>query len=63
MILNQTELEELVRETKVKLIEQGYNNDTESAHVNADNIICYFIEKLGYKEIVDLYNEVDKWYA
>lgn len=39
------------------------NNDTESAHVNADDILCNLLEDLGYKPIVEEYHKVDKWYA
>jgi hypothetical protein len=39
------------------------NDDTEQAHVNADKILCELLEKLGYKEVVDKYNEVSKWCA
>jgi hypothetical protein len=39
------------------------NGDTECAHGNADDILCELLEKLGYNEVVDKYNEVSKWYA
>jgi len=39
------------------------NDDTECAHGNADDILCELLEKLGYKEVVEKYNEVSKWYA
>lgn len=39
------------------------NNDKERAHVNADDILCELLERLGYKEVVEKYNEVSKWYA
>ena len=39
------------------------NDDTECAHVAADDILCELLEKLGYKEVVEKYNEVSKWYA
>lgn len=37
--------------------------DTEKAHVVADNILCEALEMLGYYKLVELYNQVDKWYA
>ena len=37
--------------------------DTEYAHGKADDILCEFLESLGYFEIVEEYNKVDKWYA
>ncbi len=39
------------------------NDDTECAHVEADNILCELLEKLGYKDVVEKYNKVSKWYA
>ena len=39
------------------------NGDTECAHRNADGILRELLEKLGYKEVVEKYNEVSKWYA
>ena len=37
--------------------------DTEVDHINADNILCDLLTELGYKEIVDKFNKIDKWYA
>ena len=37
--------------------------DSELNHVEADDILCEFLEKLGYKRLVDVYRLVDKWYA
>ena len=39
------------------------NGDTEVAHLDADNILCDVLTQLGYKELVDLYEKVKKWYA
>ena len=39
------------------------NNDTETAHNNADEILCNLLLELGYKEVVEKYNDVSKWYA
>lgn len=39
------------------------NNDKERAHINADGILCELLEKLGYKDVVEKYNEVSKWYS
>jgi len=37
--------------------------DTEANHGNADDILCEFLKGLGYENIVDEYNKIDKWYA
>lgn len=37
--------------------------DTEDAHIEADYILCKFLEDLGFDELVKLYRKVDKWYS
>lgn len=37
--------------------------DIEAAHGKADDILCEVLDKLGYTEIVDLYNSIEKWYG
>lgn len=37
--------------------------DTEDAHIEADHILCEFLESLGFTELVSLYQKVDKWYS
>ena len=52
-------IKEAIEEMK-KLVNSG---DTEVAHIEADNILCDVLTHLGYKELVDVYNQVRKWYA
>ena len=40
-----------------------FTGDVELDHRRADNIICRFLRSLGYDELVDLYEQVDKWYS
>ena len=37
--------------------------DIEAAHGKADDILCEVLDKLGYTEIVELYNGIEKWYG
>ena len=37
--------------------------DAESAHKDADEILCYILEEEGYIELVKLFNSMDKRYA
>ena len=46
-----------------RLIEAEKNPDTESAHHDADTVLCELLELLGHQEIVALYRRVSKWYA
>ena len=43
-----------------KLQDQG---DTELDHIQADILIAEFLVCLGYKEIAEEYEKIDKWYA
>ena len=51
--------EEAVQELKV----QQQNDDTESAHSNADDVLCALRRALGYNDVVAEYHKVNKWYA
>lgn len=33
------------------------------AHAMADELLCYALEKLGYKEGVEIFKSIPKWYA
>lgn len=37
--------------------------DEEIAHREADTLLCEVLRKLGYNELVELYESIDKWYA
>ena len=37
--------------------------DKEVEHVNADDLLCDLLEELGFEEVVEVYNKVEKWYA
>lgn len=37
--------------------------DKEEAHENADRILCNVLERLGYKELVSLWEQVGKYYS
>lgn len=39
------------------------NCDTESAHADADTVLCDLLDALGYKKVVEEYDKVEKWYA
>jgi hypothetical protein len=46
-----------------RLHELTQSDDTEGAHGNADDILCEILSELGYDDIVETYNRVNKWYA
>lgn len=39
------------------------NNDTEMAHIYADELMCQLLRKLGYSEGVDIFEKMSKWYS
>lgn len=39
------------------------DSDTESAHAEADEVLCALLKALGYTKIVEEYDKVPKWYA
>lgn len=51
----------LVAEEKMRSAVRS--GDTEAAHAEADRILVTLLRQLGYKELCDLYEQVDKWYA
>ena len=40
-----------------------YAGDQELAHIIADGILCDLLISLGYPEVVEVYNSIDKWYS
>lgn len=44
----------------LELAEAAENNDTEAAHYNADDILCEVLVRLGYADIVEAYDKIDK---
>lgn len=43
--------------------ELALERDTESAHGKADDLLCEYLRLLGKADIVEAYDQVDKWYA
>ena len=38
-------------------------DDTEAAHVMSDDAICRLLIKLGYRDVIEEYRKVPKWYS
>ena len=54
----------MTKEEAIVELNKAINNvDTEIAHCDADDILCKLLISLGYSDVVELYNKVDKWYA
>ncbi len=39
------------------------DGDKDAAHGEADRILCRSLKLLGYRRLVELYEQVPKWYA
>ena len=50
-------------EQKQELITLQKLSDCEAAHVKADQILLDILLDLGYDDIVQEYEKIDKWYA
>lgn len=51
---------------RMKEVKQKYEveaDDTEVAHCLADEVLCDLLESLGYVELVEEFNNLEKWYA
>lgn len=47
-----------------KLLECQVSDDTETAHMYADDLLCTFLKSLGYDDVVEAYQGVQpKWFA
>lgn len=52
------------RETALaRLKECAESLDAELAHGTADEVLCDLLRSLGYDDVVDVWETVDKWYA
>lgn len=39
------------------------DTDEEIAHFEGDKVLCQFLASLGYQDVVDAWEKIDKWYA
>jgi hypothetical protein len=39
------------------------NYESEQGHIEADSILCELLIELGYKDIVETFEKLDKWYS
>lgn len=51
------------QEFRKKMLECDASGDTEAAHGEADELMCDLLESMGYGDGVEVYREMNKWYA
>ena len=66
----QTELDNIVltvNDRKSKYIDKlnkiKAEEDTEECHIKADELLCDLLDELGYSEITEIFNGLDKEYS
>jgi len=54
----------MTKEQAIQILkEQQTNDDKESAHGIADDVLCNLLKTLGYRDVVEEWEKVPKWYA
>ena len=53
----------MTKEEAIAKLKEASKLDTERAHYNADKILCELLNSLGYQDVVEVYNNIYKWYA
>ena len=48
---------------KMDFVDKRYTGDEEIMHIEADELMCYLLTKLGYGDGIDIFNKMKKWYA
>jgi hypothetical protein len=44
-------------------VSEKLGDDPEAAHSQADMILCELLRSLGYGDVVDAWDDMEKWYA
>ena len=61
--MTEQEAIECLKEINKKLEQKNNRYDQESAHIEADEILCNFLKDLGYDTLLECYWDIPKWYA
>ena len=62
--MNLTKKQQLLEDVAIHALKiEQKHTDFESAHGNADDIICELLKALGFKKVVKEYDKIHKWYA
>lgn len=48
---------------KMRQIRETLGGDIERAHYRADDLMGDVLAELGYGDMVDVYEDIEKWYA
>ncbi len=50
-------------ELAIRQLEQAKEMDQEEGHYAADCVLCELLRSLGFGSVVDVYEQIGKWYA
>lgn len=53
----------MTKEEAIAKLKEANKLDIEFAHYKADEILCELLNSLGYQDVVEVYNDIYKWYA
>lgn len=53
----------MTKEEVIARLKALHNGDPEESHTEGDRILCDLLVSLGYKEVVEEWKKIDKWYA
>lgn len=53
----------MTKEECLLRLKECHSGDIQADHSIADDVLCEFLESLGYREIVNEYRDIEKWYA
>jgi uncharacterized protein CbrC (UPF0167 family) len=53
----------LITKIRRNLVRLQKHHDKESAHVQADDLLCELLEAAGLQRVVDAYRKIDRWYS
>ena len=51
------------KEFEEKMQEILADSDPEKRHIRADNLLCRTLNELGYKDGVEIFRKMNKWYS
>lgn len=53
----------MTREEAIEKLKKCEDLDTETAHCDADQVLCDLLKSLDYADVVDAWEKIDKWYS
>lgn len=55
--------ESSIKDYTERMRELSNSDDIEGRHYEMDDLMCEILKEMGFDELVDIFNETEKWYA